>query len=558
MRRFSLFVMLIASLAFVSAIEANNDGSDRHPTRILIRFSADADKALQTGKKRLPQSVMRIRRPIRQVASTPDRGWFVAEVRPGTNMDRLLERLGSDPGVLGVERDYLRRAPDWIPVTAADLPNPEYLEERGLDDMPDAPEPPEESEPPNDPQVPDEPDLPDPPEDEDDADVQVPEEPETEIDPILPPPPGDPDEPEDPAPAGIGRPAWVYQYALDKLAVYDAWAIERGQPQIIVAVIDSGIDTDHPALRERIWKNPGESENGLDDDGNGFVDDICGWDFYENDAEPQDAAGHGTYVAGVIAAAEDAITRVTGVAEVSLMVLRVLDEERVGTDSDTIRAIEYAVAHGADVINLSLGGTDFSRALRDACQDAIDADVLIVAASGNQGQGAPIYPARFEDVIGVGASDRDDNIASFSNWGTGLDVVAPGVAVISTAEDGNYGYRSGTSIAAPHVSGVAALLRSACPDLDPRGVRQLLIESTDDLGSAGYDTRSAYGRVNAFKALSRCSDYVPPVMQAQEEDQAAATAPPMATGCGLGVFPAIAVLSAGWIGWTGWRRRPTR
>lgn len=288
------------------------------------------------------------------------------------------------------------------------------------------------------------------------------------------------------------------QYALDRVRAEQAWALQRGKRSVVVAVIDSGVDLNHPSLAGNLWRNPRETLNGLDDNGNGYVDDVHGWDFVGQDADPSDASGHGTHIAGVIAAGQGG--EIAGLANVSIMVLRVLDTHNEGFDSRTMAAIGYAIDEGADVINLSLGGVDDSRALRDACAAAVGAGVVVVAAAGNQ-SGAVIYPAAYDSVIAVGASDEDDEIASFSNRGRSLDLVAPGVNIISTARGGGFEFRSGTSVAAPMVSAAAALLRSADSRLSVASIRARLTLAADDVAAVGWDELSGYGRLNLFAAL---------------------------------------------------------
>jgi subtilisin family serine protease len=219
-----------------------------------------------------------------------------------------------------------------------------------------------------------------------------------------------------------------------------AWDLETGSRDIVVAVVDSGVDANHPDLAANIWTHPGEvPDNGIDDDGNGYVDDVHGWDFADHDNRPVDVHGHGTHVAGIIGAVGNNGIGVTGVCwQVSIMPLRFITAADYGTTADAIAAIEYAAANGADVINLSWGGGDFSRALKDAI-DAVDA--LVVCAAGNDGNNlddVKTYPASFDsaNVLSVGASDADDEPAWFTNYSDSLvDVAAPGSDILSTVPD---------------------------------------------------------------------------------------------------------------------------
>ncbi|MGA6927329.1 MAG: S8 family serine peptidase [Desulfosarcina sp.] len=219
-----------------------------------------------------------------------------------------------------------------------------------------------------------------------------------------------------------------------------AWDLETGSRSIVVAVVDSGVDLDHPDLAANLWVNPDEiAGNGLDDDNNGYVDDAQGWDFADNDNLPYDSHGHGTHVAGIIGAVGNNGTGVTGVCwQVSIMPLRFITATQYGTTADAIAAIEYADDKGADIINLSWGGTHYSRAL----QEAIDAtDAVVVCAAGNQGidlDAIPLYPASYDSphILSVAASDADDNPTWFTNYGSSrADLTAPGIDILSTVPD---------------------------------------------------------------------------------------------------------------------------
>lgn len=219
-----------------------------------------------------------------------------------------------------------------------------------------------------------------------------------------------------------------------------AWDLERGSHDIVVAVVDSGVDLDHPDLAANLWTNPDEIPgNGLDDDDNGYVDDIHGWDFAADDNLPFDSVGHGTHVAGIIGAVGNNGQGVTGVCwQVSIMPLRFITATQYGTTANAIEAIEYADDMGADIINLSWGGTHYSQALKDAI-DAVDA--LVVCAAGNEGYDldmTPLYPASFDSIhiLSVAASNADDFPTWFTSYSTTrVDVTAPGSDILSTAPD---------------------------------------------------------------------------------------------------------------------------
>jgi subtilisin family serine protease len=218
----------------------------------------------------------------------------------------------------------------------------------------------------------------------------------------------------------------------------EAWATATGDESVTVAVVDSGVAVDHPDLEGNIWKKPGETLNGLDDDGNGLVDDVHGWDYVDFDNETEDLDGHGTHVAGIIGATGDDGIGVAGVAwDVSIMPLRAFGPQG-GYNSDIVSAFKYAVANGADVVNASFGGKDGSYSIEAVIKEA--PETLFVAAAGNNGtnneqSGTPIYPCNFkaDNVICVGASDDNDQLAPFSNYGTtSVDLAAPGVGILST------------------------------------------------------------------------------------------------------------------------------
>ena len=220
----------------------------------------------------------------------------------------------------------------------------------------------------------------------------------------------------------------------------EAWDITTGRSGVVIAVIDTGVAWDHPDFAGNIWVNTGETPgNGTDDDGNGYVDDIRGWDFVDNDNDPMDFHGHGTHVAGTIAGVGNNSRGITGVMWTArIMPLRFLDTLGSGTTADAISAIDYAIANGARVLNNSWGGNDSSQSLREAIERSDSAGAVFVAAAGNDGwdnESTPIYPASFDaaNIISVAATDQDDNLASFSNYGaTTVDVGAPGVNRYST------------------------------------------------------------------------------------------------------------------------------
>jgi len=320
-------------------------------------------------------------------------------------------------------------------------------------------------------------------------------------------------------------PRFGEQWALAKIQAEKAWDIQRGSPDVLIAIIDTGIDYNHEELRQNLWINPGEDSNhnggvdstdfnGLDDDGNGFVDDLRGWDFtdapnfadggdyLDPDNDPMDENGHGTAVAGIIGAGADNGIGVAGLAHgCRMMNLRAGTSRGFLEEDDVASAIVYAVDNGARVINMSFGDVVASPLLRDVVQYAYDRGAILVASAGNSATDAIHYPSGFDETISVGATTPDDGLAGFSNFGATVDVVAPGADVLSTAPGDRYGNFSGTSAAAPFVSALAALVLSEHPTLTPEQVKGLLESTADDLGDPGWDSFYAAGRLNARRAL---------------------------------------------------------
>ncbi len=291
---------------------------------------------------------------------------------------------------------------------------------------------------------------------------------------------------------------------LARISMAGGWDLSVGRPEIVLAVLDTGIDLAHPDLAAAIWTNPGEiPDNGLDDDGNGFVDDVHGWDFADNDNLPDDDHGHGTHVAGIAAAALSNGIGIAGVAGgVTIMPVDVF-QGGIGTYEDLIRAIIYATDNGAHVINMSLGASSYSRGEEMAVDYAWSRGAVVVAAAGNTARESYHYPAAHANVIAVAATTADDYLASFSTRGDFVDVAAPGSSVYSTFRGGGYTYMSGTSMASPHVAGLAALILSRNPSLAPEQVRQLIEATATDLGPTGRDIYFGHGRINAALALAK-------------------------------------------------------
>jgi hypothetical protein len=304
-----------------------------------------------------------------------------------------------------------------------------------------------------------------------------------------------------------------------------AWDVTRGAG-VLVAISDTGVDAAHPDLAARMWTNPGEVPgNGIDDDGNGFIDDIHGWDAVHEDGDAFDDNGHGTHVAGTVAAAGNNALGVVGVAwEASVMAVKGLGAGGSGSHLDLAEGIVYAVDNGADVINASWGGFG-SQLMTDTVAAAHAAGVIFVAAAGNGASDVATFsPANIHEAIAVAASDHTDQLAGFSNFGTKIDVAAPGGgdaappadqpsrSILSLRSSGSqfssslnvsslYTRLSGTSMAAPHVSGAAALILAAHPEFNPEQVRQALRVSADDIAAPGFDVDSGHGRLNVDRAV---------------------------------------------------------
>jgi subtilisin family serine protease len=293
----------------------------------------------------------------------------------------------------------------------------------------------------------------------------------------------------------------------------EAWDVTTGSPNVTVAVIDTGVDWTHPDLSSEVWVNPGEDcpgcrNDGVDNDHNGFVDDWHGWDFVNGDNNPMDDHGHGTHVAGTIGAAGDNGVGVAGVSwNVRIMPVKFLNAQGSGTEAGAVSAILYAAQNGADVMNNSWGSSDYSQAVADAIAVADQHDSLFVAAAGNDGtdnDATPTYPASYDfpNVISVAATDKNDNRAFFSNTGRrSVDLGAPGVDIYSTWPGAAYQYLSGTSMAAPHVSGAAALAKAAFPSASAVGLKALLLATVEPKPALATTTSSG-GRLNVGNAVA--------------------------------------------------------
>ncbi|MCD4817894.1 MAG: S8 family serine peptidase [Candidatus Cloacimonetes bacterium] len=322
-------------------------------------------------------------------------------------------------------------------------------------------------------------------------------------------------------------PKFSEQY-LSNVKIPDVWDYTTGNKSVIIASIDSGLHFEHPDLLENIFINQAEiPDNNIDDDGNGFVDDWRGWDFVdapefeaealgdylEEDNDPTDEYNHGTHVAGIIAATSDNNEGIAGICwDVNLLVIRAGFSTTGGgflQDDDAAAGLIYAADMGANVISLSWGDVSFSPIIADACEYAYERGCIIVAAAGNTYTYPLMYPAKLSTTISVGAVDSQNQRAGFSSYGLALDLVAPGVGVLSTfdvTEDNFYKEQSGTSMSAPFVAGAVGLLLSVEPNLSFESVKTRLISSATSIGSAGHDIEYGYGLLNAYKLLTN-TDY---------------------------------------------------
>ena len=276
----------------------------------------------------------------------------------------------------------------------------------------------------------------------------------------------------------------VRQYGPKIIRANDAWDITTGDPNILVAVVDTGVDYTHPDLTGKV---------------------VLGYDFVNNDPDPMDDNGHGTHVAGIVAAATNNGIGVASVGfDTRVLAVKVLDANGSGFYSTVAQGITYAADNGARIINLSLRGTVSSSILQDAVNYAWSKGALVVAAAGNDGSNAPVYPAAYPHVLAVAATDWNDERWGLSNYGDYVDVAAPGVGIYSTDWAGGvgpYASRSGTSMAAPHVAAVAALVLSVDPGLSNDELAALLTSTADDKGDPGWDPYYGAGRINAYAAV---------------------------------------------------------
>ncbi len=289
----------------------------------------------------------------------------------------------------------------------------------------------------------------------------------------------------------------------------EAWTVTTGNPSTIVAVVDTGINLNHPDLAGRVWVNPGEiPNNGIDDDHDGKVDDVNGWNFINNTSNINDDDGHGTHISGTIAARANNDIGIAGINwRAQIMPLKFLDSQGNGLIDNAVSAIYYAVDHGARVINASWGGDENSWSLGDAINYASAHNVVFVTVAGNQSHNNDTYgtypsSAKYSNTISVAAIDSAGNLASFSNYGAkSVDIAAPGVGIFSTVLGSGYASYSGTSMAVPHVVGTVALLAGLHPEWSAAQLVQVVLATAKPLPSLTGKVRSG-GIVDAARALN--------------------------------------------------------
>jgi thermitase len=275
---------------------------------------------------------------------------------------------------------------------------------------------------------------------------------------------------------------WSSQWGMTKIEAPAAWDITTGSDSVTIAIVDTGVDLFHPDLSGKL---------------------VSGYDFVNDDSDPQDDYGHGTHVAGIAAAKTNNSAGVAGLSwGAKIMPVKAMNDYGTGEYADIGNGIIYAANNGADIINLSLSGPASSSVLEEAVEYAHDLGCVVVAATGNNNSSVG-YPASYPEVIAVAATDSNDQRASFSNYGPEVDVAAPGVGIRSTYWWGGstYGWLSGTSQATPHAAGLAALIWSVSPGLNNTQVESIIKQTADDLGAAGRDNHYGFGRINARRAL---------------------------------------------------------
>lgn len=284
-------------------------------------------------------------------------------------------------------------------------------------------------------------------------------------------------------------PSYGSQWHFAKISAPQGWDVSTGDAAVPVTICDTGVDLTHPDLAGKL---------------------LPGYNFYDNNTNNADVQGHGTAVAGSAAAISNNGSGVAGVAWTNPIIpVRIADPTAWATYSAMAQCVTYGVDHGSRVINISYGGTSSSTTLQSAVDYAWSKNALVFASAGNSANNTPMYPAATNKVIGVTATNSSDNKASFSSFGTWVDIAAPGENIYTTSRGGGYGGHSGTSFASPITAGLAALVMSVNPKLSNQEAYDLLISNSDDLGAVGFDEYFGYGRINVARILTAAKNYVP-------------------------------------------------
>lgn len=309
-------------------------------------------------------------------------------------------------------------------------------------------------------------------------------------------------------------PLYENQWALPQINMETAWNITHGNPTVVVAIVDSGVEVTHEDLMlASVYPNGIElnGQPGIDDDDNGYIDDIYGWDWVDDDNDPNDLYGHGTHVAGALVAVTNNNLGVAGASpNLRIVPLRILDQRGAGFISDLVSALDYARTQGANIVNLSLVLRSDSNSVYEAIKRLYAEDVLVVAVTGNNGPRV-YWPGVYTETVAVAAVNAGDAHASFSNVGPETDIAAPGDGVLSTYRDNSYREWQGTSFAAPYVAAAAGLVWSLRPDLSRDEIVDILLQTAVDVNAAehpGFDPYLGHGRLDVGAALMRASEGV--------------------------------------------------
>ncbi len=310
-------------------------------------------------------------------------------------------------------------------------------------------------------------------------------------------------------------PRAAQQYANQNASLLSAWGVATGSKSVQIAIIDTGVQYTHPDLAANMWSNPNEVVDGLDNDNNGFVDDVVGYDFVQRDNDPNDLNEHGTHCSGSAGAVGNNGVGIAGASwSASIMAVRVLDAQGAGFLSDVASGVRYAVDNGAHVLSLSLGGSSSSQVLENALSYACSKGAFIAVAAGNESANndvTPSFPANYNlpCLVSVAATDSSDELADFSNFGASkVHLAAPGVQILSTVPGSSYGFLSGTSMATPLVAGIGALVKSVKPELGGSDIKNILLQSVDNLPQLNGKLTTG-GRVNAANAIAVATGTTP-------------------------------------------------